>query len=198
MIKLHGSALSGNTHKVRLMLALLGLDYELAPVDLAAGEHKSEAFVALNALGQIPVLVDGGTTLRDSGAILVYLASNYAPDDWLPDDPAALGEVMQWLSFAANEIHQGPFTARAIVRYKRPGDLEAARQRAAAVFAILDDHLAGRDWLASGRRTIADIACYSYIALADEGGIDQTAYANVTAWLARVAALDGFVAPSRG
>ncbi len=198
MIKLHGSALSGNTHKVRLMLALLGLDYELAPVDLTAGEHKSEAFLALNPLGQIPVLVDGGTTLRDSGAILVYLASNYAPGDWLPDDPAALGEVMQWLSFAANEIHQGPFTARAIVRYKRPGDLDAARQRAATVFAIMDHHLAGRDWLASGRRTIADIACYSYIALADEGGIDQTAYANVTAWLARVAALDGFVAPSRG
>ena len=76
MITLHGSALSGNTHKVRNMLGLLGLDYELAPVDLAAGEHKSEAFLALNPLGQIPLLIDGETTLRDSGAILVYLAES--------------------------------------------------------------------------------------------------------------------------
>ena len=197
MIKLHGSALSGNTHKVRNMLGLLGLDYELALVDLAAGEHKSEAFLALNPLGQIPLLIDGETTLRDSGAILVYLASKHAPGDWLPAAPAALGEVMQWLSFAANEIHQGPFRARAIVRYQRPGDLAAARRQAATVFEIMDHHLAGRDWLAAGRRTIADIACYSYIALADEGGVDQAPYGNVTAWLARVAALPGFVAPKR-
>lgn len=198
MIKLHGSQVSGNTHKVRNMLGLLGLDHELVAVDLPAGEHKAAPFLALNPLGEIPVLVDGATTLRDSAAILVYLASNYAPGDWLPSDPAGLGEVMQWLSFASNQIHQGPFTARAIVRFKRPGDLEAARQRSAAVFAVMDSHLDGRDWLARDRRTIADIACYTYITLAGEAGVDQAPYANVTAWLARVEALPGFVAPDRG
>ena len=198
MIELHGSLVSGNTHKARNMLGLLGLDYEFVHVDLPAGEHKAAPFLALNPLGEIPVLVDGGTTLRDSGSILAYLASKYAPGDWLPDDPAGLGEVMQWLLFAANEIHQGPFAARAIVRFGRAGDLEAARRRSGAVFAILDDHLAGHDWLARGRRTIADVACYTYITLAGEAGVDRAPYANLAAWLDRVEALPGFVAPERG
>ena len=73
-IRLYRFALSGHAHRVQLMLSLLQLPCELVDVDLAAGEHKTPAFLALNAFGQVPVIEDGDFTLADSNAILVYLA----------------------------------------------------------------------------------------------------------------------------
>lgn len=88
MIRLYEFALSGNCHKVRLMLSLLGLPYESVLVSGANREHKSAAFLAMNPLGQVPVLTDGDLVVRDSQAILVYLASRYGGPTWWPQDPA--------------------------------------------------------------------------------------------------------------
>jgi glutathione S-transferase len=71
LIKLHRMTLSGQWHRVELFLSLLGLAYELVDVDLAKGEHKTPAFLALNPFGPVPVLQDGDVTLADSNAILV-------------------------------------------------------------------------------------------------------------------------------
>ena len=193
MISLYTVSFSGNCHKVHMLLSVLGLEHETKQLDLAAGEQRSREFLAINPLGQVPVLVDGDVRLRDSQAILVYLAARYAPGVCLPSDPGGLGEVMQWLSWAANEIHNGPTLARAIKLFDRPGDLKAAQTRAAAVFEAMNDHLAQHEWLALGRATVADIACYPYIAVADEGEVDATPYAAVAAWTKRVEALPGFV-----
>ena len=76
-MKLYDMELSGNAYKVRLFAALVGLDMELKPVDLAAGEHKQSPFIDLNPWAQVPVLEDGDVVLRDSQAILVYLARRY-------------------------------------------------------------------------------------------------------------------------
>ena len=107
MIQLYDIELSGNCYKVRLMLSLLGLEYERVPIALNKGEHKTEEFLKLNPLGQVPVLRDGDVVIRDAQAILVYLARRYGSEDWLPGEAEPMSKVVQWLSVAANEIQHG-------------------------------------------------------------------------------------------
>jgi len=191
MLTLHGVPLSGHSHRVELFLTLLGLDYTYveAPAEVRAGP----AFRAMNPLGQVPVLVDGDLVLADSNAILVYLARRYAPDGaWLPEGPEAAARVQRWLSIAAGEVMYGPASARIMALFKTPGDPDRARAIAARLLTFMDTHLADRPWLAAEAPTLADVACYSYVAHAPEGGIDLAPYANVRSWLARMEALPRF------
>jgi glutathione S-transferase len=185
--------LSGHAHRARLFLSLLGVPHEIVHVDLAAAEHKSPEFLRLNRFGQIPVLVDGDTVIADSAAILVYLAKKYAKEDWLPTAPADAAAVQRWLSVAAGQIAFGPAAARLVTVFGAPFNAKEVIARAHAVLKLIDEELAGREWLAAGHPTIADVALYSYIARAPEGNVDLSGYRNVNAWLARVEALPGFV-----
>jgi glutathione S-transferase len=191
---LHGTRLSGHTHRARLFLHLLDLNYEFA--DSPADVRNSPAFRALNPLGQIPVLQDGDVVLADSTAILVYLAKRYAPGSaWLPEDPVGAARVQRWLSQAAGEIMFGPAAARVSARFYDTGvPAPLSQALAARVLGLMDGELAARDWLVGTAPTIADVACYSYIAHAPEGGIALEPYARVRVWIARVEALPGFVA----
>jgi glutathione S-transferase len=191
---LHGTRLSGHTHRARLFLHLLDLNYEFA--DSPADVRNAPAFRALNPLGQIPVLEDGDVVLADSNAILVYLAKRYAPGaGWLPEDPVGAARVQRWLSQAAGEIMFGPAAARVSARFYDTGvPAPLSQALAARVLGLMEGELAARDWLVGTAPTIADIACYSYIAHAPEGGIALEPYARVRAWIARVEALPGFVA----
>jgi len=112
MIKLYGHEISGNVYKVRLLLALLNLDYEYIRVDLLKGEHKSPEYLKLNSFGQVPLLVDGEQIIADSQAILVYLARKYGNEQWLPIEAESLSQVVRWLSTTAGEIRQGVEHAR--------------------------------------------------------------------------------------
>lgn len=190
---LHGTRLSGHTHRVRLFLHLLGLRYEFA--DSPDEVRKSPAFRRLNPLGQIPVLCDDGLTLADSNAILVYLAKRYAAGSaWLPEDPAGAAHVQRWLSLAAGEIAFGPASPRICARFYDTGVPSALMHKLAVrVLDFMEGELATRDWLAGVQPTIADVACYSYIAHAPEGGIALASWPQVRAWIARVQALPGFV-----
>lgn len=194
-MKLYDVELSGNCYKVRLFLALLGHPYERVPVDFMAGEHKSPGFLKLNPLGQIPVLDDDGVVLRDSQAILVYLARKIGGEAWLPTDAAGMAEVMQWLSTAANEIVHGPNAARLhqLFGIDTGVPVELVRERARRALDTLEQHLSQHTWLAQGRPTIADIACFPYVALAPQGGVPLESYPSVGAWIARVKGLPGFV-----
>ena len=107
-IRLYDFPLSGNAHKVRNLLALLGVDYERVPVDLAAGEQRTRAFEDLNPFRQVPVLVDGATVVRDSSAILVYLARKFGRGAWLPVDAEGEARVQEWLATASTAIADGP------------------------------------------------------------------------------------------
>ena len=185
-IVLHGTGLSGHTHRVGLMLNALGLGYRF--VEAPAAIRTSPAFLALNPLGQIPVLQDGDLTLADSNAILVYLARRYAPDSaWLPQEPVAAAGVQRWLSIAAGEVMHGPATARMISLFGLPDDPVRAARISERVLNFMDGHLEGRRFLAADHVTIADLACYSYVAHAPDGGISLEPYPAVRAWLARVA-----------
>jgi len=147
----------------------------------------------LNPLGQVPVLEDGDLVLADSNAILVYLVRRYAPgSDWLPDDPAGAAAVQRFLSIAAGEVMYGPGKLRLMALWGASGDPVQAAEVADRLCRFLEQHLATRDWLAAGHRTIADLACYSYVAHAPEGGLALEPWPHIRTWLRRVEALPGF------
>lgn len=193
-ITLHGFPLSGHSHRVQLALSLMGLPHQVVQVDLKNGAHKSPEFLQLNPFGQVPVLDDGGTTLFDSNAILVYLATKYDADHrWLPRDPKGQADVQAWLSVAAGQIAFGPAAARLITVFGARFNPEDVIGRAHGLLKVMDAQLAARHFLVGNSATLADIAGYSYVSAAPEGNVDLAAYPNVRAWLARVEALPGFV-----
>ncbi|MGB6310303.1 MAG: glutathione S-transferase [Steroidobacteraceae bacterium] len=190
-IVLHGTELSGHCHRVELLLRMLGLPYryEAAP----AAVRGSPQFFELNPLRQIPVLQDGDLTLSDSNAILVYLAKRYAAGShWLPEEPAAAAQVQRWLSIAAGEVRYGPAMARIVTLWNFPGDLARSQQIAHTLLRFMNEHLKTRRFLATEHATIADLACYSYVRHAPEGGIALGEYPSVLAWLSRIEALAQF------
>ena len=190
-MQLHDFPLSGNCYKVRLFLGLIGQQAEVVHVDLPTGAQKRPEFLAINPRGQVPVLVDQDQPVADSQAILVYLARRYAPA-WLPEDALQQAHVASWLSYAANEVHQGPASARVILLFRRPGDLEGAQTKGRQVLELVNAHLADRTWLVGGQPSIADVAVYPYLAMAEEGGLSLAPYPHLQAWFARIHALPGY------
>lgn len=200
-MKLYDYELSGNCYKIRILLSVLGIKHDTQTVDFYPGlEHKTPAFLELNPLGQLPVIEDDGKVLRDAQAILTYLAVKYDDtSEWFPvSQPDRIGEVAQWLAFAdgitgtssAARLHDGLF-------YEL--DVEAARAGAHRLFRILDEHLwfaeqAGQDWICSGDHpTIADIACFPYVILSEEGGVPRQDYPAIRRWCDRVKRINGFI-----
>ncbi|TGG91730.1 glutathione S-transferase [Natronospirillum operosum] len=192
-MKLYDLELSGNCYKVRLFAALVGIELELEPVDIPGGAHKRPPLIDLNPWGELPVLVDGDVVLRDSQAILVYLARRYGGNQWWPDGAAQQGEVMQWLSTAANEIHNGPNTARLVEKFGYPLNKARALEVSAQLLPLIEQHLSRHDWLALGRPTIAECAVFPYLAVGWEGGVTLNDYPAIQAWIERTKALPGFV-----
>jgi len=196
-IRLYSYYLSGHAHRAELFLSLLGLPFVKTEIDIVRGDNKTPAFLALNPLGEVPVIQDGDVTIADSNAILVYLALRHDPSGrWLPRDPVGAAHVQQWLSQAAGRLVNGPARARANALFQRPPDPRCP-DIAATLFARMESQLATRDWLAAATPTIADVALYSYTAHAPEGGIPLEPYPKLRAWLARVEALPGFVGVPR-
>lgn len=193
-MKLYNLHLSGNCYKVRLFASLAHIELELIDVDFAAGAHRQPPLVDLNPWAELPILVDGKRVLRDSQAILVYLAGTQGGHAWWPEEAYLQAQVMQWLSTAANEIQHGPCAARLVDLFGYPLDKPQALTRAARILSLLDAHLAEQPWLALGRPTIAECAVFPYVALAPDGGIDLAAYPNVSRWIEQVKSLPGYLA----
>ncbi|MBD2169441.1 glutathione S-transferase [Calothrix membranacea FACHB-236] len=194
MIKLYGHELSGNSYKAKLMLSLLGLDYEWIKVDLMAGAHKQPEFLELNSFGQVPLLVDGNTVLADAQAILVYLARQYGGERWLTLEALPLAQVMRWISTTAGEIRQGPESARLYHLFKTTSiNIERANQKSEFILTQLNNHLGNQEWLELGHPTIADVAVFPYVALAPDGKISLENYPNILSWIDRIKHLPGFV-----
>ena len=192
-MKLHIHPLSGHSHRARMFAALIGANVEFIEVDLAAGHHKSAAFLELNPFGQVPVLEDGDVVIADSNAILVYLAKKFGPGDWLPEDPEGAARVQRWLSVAAGQLAAGPAAARLINVFNAPYDAKEVIGRAHSILALIEQTLGACDWIAADHPTIADVALYSYVARAPEGNVSLAAYPHIRTWLDRIETLPGFV-----
>ena len=195
-IKLHRYLLSGHSHRVELFLSLLELPYELIEVNLKTGAQKHPQFIAMNPFGQVPVIQDGDIIVADSNAILVYLATRYGRDSWLPRDPFAAAAVQRWLSVAAGPLASGPAAARRAALNNIPVPPEAV-ERSQSLFSVMDSALKKRSFLAGSTPTVADIANYTYSAHAEEGGISLAPYPQLRNWLRRIEALPGFISMTR-
>jgi glutathione S-transferase len=193
-MKLYLADNSGNSYKVRILLSLLGVGYEKAVLDTRKQQHKEPAFLKLNPRGEVPVLEDDGLVLWDSAAILVYLARRYGGDTWLPAAAAPMGQVMQWVALAGNEIQFGLQYARRGVLQNRwtAGTLEQGQGMGRVALDALEGRLKDNQWLALGRPTIADVACFPYVETAPEARVPLEPYPGIVAWLARCKALPGW------
>jgi len=196
-IELYDNPVSGHAHRVRLFLSLLDLEHESIEVNMREGEHKTADYLKLSPLGQVPTLIDDDVIITDSCAALVYLAKRYGDDHWLPDDPEGAARVQRWLSTASGELYRGPVIARAIELFGRDFDYDAAAQWSDRLLPWMQSELTDRTWLADDHATIADVAMYSYLRVADEGGLDITDYPAIERWLADVEQLDGFIPMTR-
>jgi len=193
-IRLHTTPRSGHGHRVKLFLTLLDLPFETIELNMRAGDNRRPEYLQLNPFGQVPTIEDGDTVLFDSNAILVYLAKRYGDPSWLPDDALGAAAVQRWLSLAAGQIAYGPCAARLVTVFGAPLDLETAQKITVKLFDVLDAELAGKRFAAGDNVTIADIAAYTYIAHAPEGGISLEPYPNLRGWLSRIEALPRFIA----
>jgi glutathione S-transferase len=192
MLRLHGTTASINTYKVRLLLAMLDVPYELVEIDMYGGEHKREPFLSLNPFGQMPALQDGDYSIADSHACLVYVARKFdAEEFWLPGPAEQAAKVAEWLSKSANEVHQGPWMKRAKIR--RPDAIKLSDAEIDArcdhILRIMDAWLSKREWLALEHATIADVSCFAPISMLSVSGYDTDRWPHVTRWLAAVRAL---------
>lgn len=192
-MKLYDLELSGNCYKVRLFASLAQISLDIVPVDFMKGEHKEPHIIKLNAWGEIPILTDGDVVLRDSQAILVYLANKYGGEAWWPSEAHLQADVMQWLSVGSNEIQHGPNTARLIQKFGFESDQALSVSRSKQILELINDHLVNNDWLAAKRPTIADCAVYPYISIAHEGGVIIDEYTHIKAWMNRLEELPNYI-----
>jgi glutathione S-transferase len=211
MLTLYDYELSGNCYKIRLLLGFLGTLHQTRHVDFHPGhEHKSDWFLELNPLGQLPAIDDGGLILRDANAILTYLAARHDPTgQWgYGADPTRNGLIAQWLGFAA-DLTGSIGGARLHDAFGFDLDADAARKTGKRLLRILDEHLwfeeaADHAWLVpAAHPTIADIACFPYTALSEDADLPRDDYPAIRRWHDRFKRLAGFrvmsgVFPARG
>lgn len=197
-MKLYDYILSPSCYKVRLMAALVGVKLDIRPVDFHPGlEHRGPELMALNPAGSIPILEDGDLVLTESPAILVYLAAKAAPN-WLGGGAAEeAARVQQWLSFSGR-LTASLGGARLHEMLLRPGDIGALQAQGMAALreleaGLFEQGLRGQRFLAADRPTVADIACFPYVALAPDGGVSLDPYPAIRRWSRALRALDAFI-----
>ncbi len=202
--RLHCFAQSGNSYKPALMLELAGADWEPVFVDFFNGENRSAEFLALNPMGEAPVLEHiglehDGLVLAQSGVILDYLAGKTGK--FGPLDEAERREILRWTLWDNHKLTSYNATWRFMINFvpeekRQPEVIAFLRTRGTAALGVLEAHLGERDWVVGGRPTIADITCCGYLFFADEFPIEwEHDYPAIFAWLDRIAALPGWKHP---
>jgi glutathione S-transferase len=187
---------SGNCMKARILLRQLELPYERMQVDLFKGETRTTEHFGRNPDGRIPVLeLDSGETIAESGAILLHLGEG---TPYLPTDRLARTRVLQWMFFEQDRIESELGYARFLRLSGRheqiPEVYENRLERGRDALLALDRGLSdGREFVAGGGYSVADVALYAYVHCAGDAGADPREHAHIGGWLDRVEAQPGFV-----
>lgn len=197
-MKLYCFGESGNAYKAALTLELSKTAWEPVFVDFFRGATRSPEFRALNAMGEVPVLVDGDVIVTQSGAIQDYIAQKSG--QFGGDTDADRREVLRWVLFDNHKISgtAGPlrFNMNFLPEAKRnQGANDFLAMRLASGLKVMDRVLDGRDWLATNGPSIADFACCGYLFYEEPFTFDRADYPAVDAWLGRIAALPGWKHP---
>jgi len=197
-LTIYGFSVSGNCHKLKLLLEQLGRAYRWIEIDSARGESRTPGFLAKNPNGRVPILeLEDGRVLAESNAILHWLAEGSA---FLPSDPWLRAQALGWMFF--EQYSHEPYIA--VARFirgwtppdspRRAAELPRCLERGHQALAVMERHLQSARWFTGPDYGIADIALFAYTDVAHHGGFDLTAYTEIREWLARVRATPRFVA----
>ncbi|MGV8949830.1 MAG: glutathione S-transferase family protein [Cypionkella sp.] len=196
--KLYCFGESGNAYKCALALTFADMEWEPVYVDFFNGEARSPAFKEINEMGEVPVLLDGETTLTQSGVILDYISSKTGK---LGGRSAAeRREVLRWLFWDNHKLSTQIGTARFLLNFipedKRPeGVVPFLQARLKGAYTVLEGHLANRKWVAGEAMTIADLSCAGYLYYPEPFGFSRADWPQIDGWLDRIAATPGWKAP---
>ncbi len=197
MYTLYSMQRSGNSYKVRLALAHLGIDYRLFEIDILKGESRTPEFLAKNPSGQVPLLeAMPGRFIAESNAILWYVAGGTA---LAPEDRIDRAETLQWMFFEQHSLEPNLGAAYfwlALVKGGRELQqhaLEDWMESGYRALGVMENHLKHHDYFAAGHYTIADIALYAYTHLAHECDFNLTPFPAIRDWLDRVETERGYV-----
>jgi glutathione S-transferase len=196
--KLHCFAQSGNAYKVALMLELAGADWEPFWIDFFNGGTRTPEFLALNQMGEVPVLEHGEVVVHQSGVILDYLAQRFR--DFAPRSEEERREVLRWTLWDNHKLSGSVAPLRYLMKFV-PEDktdqhvIAWLSRRARTALKVLDRRLFLSEWIAGDRITTADISCIGYLYYDHEFGHDLTAFQNIERWRQAIAALPGWKHP---
>jgi glutathione S-transferase len=197
MQTLYSMQRSGNSYKVRLALAQLGVDYRLVEVDILKGDSHTPEFLRMNPNGQVPLLEVGpGRHLAESNAILWYVAGG---TPLAPEDRVDRAEALQWMFFEQHSLEPNLGAAYfwlALVKGGRELQrhaLEDWMEEGYRALRVMENHLKHNDYFAAGRYTIADIALYAYTHVAHLCDYDLGTFPAIRRWLDRVESQSGYI-----
>lgn len=200
MLRLYDFLPSGNGYKVRLLLTQLGIPFERVEINILKGESRTPDFLKKNANGRIPLLrLESGEFLAESNAILFYFSEG---TNFLPTDKFLRAQVLQWLFFEQYSHEPNIATSRFWISILNKAEeykaaLEQKHQAGEAALAVMERHLAERNFFVGDRYTIADIGLFAYTHVAHEGGFDLAKFPAVQAWIERVKAQPKYIPITR-
>ena len=186
-----------NGHKVHIMLEETGTPYTVHPINIGEGDQFKPDFLKISPNNKMPAIVDtdgpGGKPISvfETGAILIYLGrktGKFLPDE--AKEPHAYYDTIQWLMFQMGGI--GPMLGQAhhfndYARQRMP--IEAIQygidryvNEANRLYGVVERRLAGRDWIAADRYTVADMATFPWLRYPERQGVDIADYPGVRRW----------------
>lgn len=196
---LYGHFLSGHSYKVALFLSLSGIEYTYRLVDISRPRpERPDEFRAVSAYGEVPVFIDGPTTICQSDAILTYIAEHVP--DVTTADPRQRWTDLQWLFWEANRIGFSVSNLRFALRFKSDPDADEVallRTRAIADLDRLQNELTDKPYLTRDTPSIADIACCGYLYWLNEAQLDVSNWPKIEQWLDRIAQQPGWFHPDQ-
>ena len=196
-LQLHCFGESGNSYKAALALELSGLEWEPVFVDFFNGASRNDEYRALNPMGEAPLLVDGDTTISQSGVIQQYISDKTGK---FAGTGHARYEVLRWVLWDNHKLSSMVGMTRFLMNFlpedKRPAEVIAFNQgRLAAAYGVLNAHLDGRDWIVGDDVTNADLSCCGYLYYPEPFGFVRRDWPNIDRWLSNIQALPGWKAP---
>ena len=189
---------SGNCYKAVLAASHLGIPLKTVDIDVTSGLTRKPEFLGKNPNGRVPLLeLDDGRLLPESNAIIWYLAES---SPLIPADKFARAQMLQWMFFEQYSHEPYIAVARFWLTFVSKEQLRAKEHlipewhaKGNAALAVMEGHLKKHDWFVANQFSLADIALYAYTHCAEEGGFNLKSYPAVSAWLARVASVRGYV-----
>ena len=198
-IKLHCFGESGNAYKAALASQLSGLDWEPVKVDFFGGETRTQDYrTTINNMGEAPVMIDGDIRLTQSGVIQDYVSEQSGK--FGGGNPEERREILRWVLWDNHKLSSNAGMTRFLMNFlpedKQPKEVIGFMQgRLSAAYAVLNDHLNGRDWIVGDGITNADLSCCGYLYYPESFGFVRKDWPHIDAWLTRLSETPGWKAP---